>query len=92
MDLLQTSQEWSKSQFAVNDLLSALLNEIRDQGYNPSHHISYDHKESHIVVDKELLTKHASIQECFTKYVEACSQRDAALESIQGLDKVDLGF
>jgi hypothetical protein len=92
MDLMQTSEEWTKSHFVVNDLLSELLNQIRNLGYNPSYHISYDHTECHLLVDEELLKKHPELAETYQRYLEACARRDEAVRSIQKLPKIDLGF
>ncbi|QSO49091.1 hypothetical protein [Alicyclobacillus mengziensis] len=92
MDLSQSSEQWSKSHLVVNELLSQLLNQLRDLGYNPSYHISYDRKEQHLTIDSLLLDKHDSLKQLFDEYVEACNARDAAVEKIQEAPKVDLGF
>ncbi|MCL6452236.1 MAG: hypothetical protein K6T78_01270 [Alicyclobacillus sp.] len=92
MDLMQSSEEWSQAHLAVNDLLSALLNELRDLGYNPSFHVAYDRQEQHLTVDDALLHKHESLRRTFRRYVEACKARDEAVLKIQSLPKVDLGF
>lgn len=92
MDLMKSSEEWSKAHLTVNDLLSQLLNELRDLGYNPSYHVSYDNTEGHLTIDADLLAKHASLKSLFDKYVEACTSRDEAVEKIQQEPKIDLGF
>ncbi|GMA49552.1 hypothetical protein GCM10025857_09090 [Alicyclobacillus contaminans] len=92
MDLRQTSEEWTKSHFQVNELLSQLLNEIRNLGYNPSHHVSYDNMEHHLLIDQDLLDKYPSLQDIFNKYLSACARRDEAVRNIQSLPKIDLGF
>jgi retron-type reverse transcriptase len=92
MDLRQTSEEWTKSHFLVNDLLSELLNEIRNLGYNPSQHVSYDNVEHHLLVDEALLEQHAQLRNIFEKYLEACARRAQAVRNIQALPKLDLGF
>lgn len=92
MDFSQSSQEWTQTHFAVNDLLSELLNELRNSGYNPSFHVSYDHAQQHIVVDQEIISKHAQVAKVYRAYVDACEKRHEAVEKIQGLEKVDLGF
>jgi hypothetical protein len=92
MDLMQSSEEWSHTHFAVNDLLAELLNELRNLGYNPSYHISYNQSEHHIVVDPEALNQHPKLSDLFQAYVEACTKRDDAVEKIQSMPKIDLGF
>jgi retron-type reverse transcriptase len=92
MDLRQTSEEWTQSHFLVNDLLSELLNEIRNLGYNPSHHVSYDNVEHHLLVDETLLEQHSKLRNIFQKYLDACARRDQAVRNIQALPKLDLGF
>jgi hypothetical protein len=92
MDLMQSSEEWSKTHFAVNDLLSELLNELRNLGYNPSYHVSYNHNQHHITVDPETLAKHPQLGELYEAYVNACTKRDEAVEKIQSMPKLDLGF
>ncbi|GGI98798.1 hypothetical protein GCM10010885_05350 [Alicyclobacillus cellulosilyticus] len=86
------SDEWSNAHLAVNDCLSRLLNTLRDLGYNPSLHISYDQDEQHIVVDPELRRRHPEVEAAYQEYVSYCRLRDAALRQIQELPKVDLGF
>lgn len=92
MDLRQTSEAWTNAHFTVNDLVSELLNELRNLGYNPGFHISYDHEEHHIVIDSELMKKHPSLAEKFEHYLDACAKRDQTIEDIQNLPKLDLGF
>lgn len=92
MDLMKSSEEWSKAHLAVNDLLSRLLNELRDLGYNPSYHVSYDRSMQHLMIDADLLAKHPSLKQLYADYVSACDARDAAVEKIQQSPKVDLGF
>lgn len=86
------SDDWSNAHFTVNELLGNVLHLMRDLGYNPSQHIEYNH-ESHLVeVDAALLTQHEQLQALYTQYREACKARDAALEKIQTMPKLDLGF
>lgn len=92
MDLMKSSEEWSKAHLAVNDLLSQLLNELRDLGYNPGYHVSYDRSMQHLMIDSDLLAKHESLRQLYSEYVTACDTRDAAVEKIQQSPKVDLGF
>lgn len=92
MDLMQSSEEWSKTHLWVNDLLGQLLNQLRDLGYNPSYHISYDRAEQHLMLESDLLDKHLALRETYLQYVDACAARDAAVEKIQLTSKVDLGF
>jgi hypothetical protein len=92
MDLSQSSEQWSKAHLAVNDILNQLLNQLRDLGYNPSYHISYDRKEQHLIIDSVLLEKHGALKQLFDEYVQACIARDTAVEKIQEAPKVDLGF
>ncbi|WAH35815.1 hypothetical protein [Alicyclobacillus dauci] len=86
------SEDWSSAHFMVNDSLSALLNSLRDNGYNPSLHISYDREEHHLKVDPVVLNKHEDVKRIYLKYLEACNARDQAVEEIQQLPKLDLGF
>jgi hypothetical protein len=92
MDLAKSSEEWSKSHMMVTDLLGNLLNEIRDLGYNPSYHVSYDKQEHHLLIDSELLNKHSHLQSSYEAYIAACRQRDEAVQKIQQAPKLDLGF
>lgn len=92
MDLTQSSEEWSKAHLTVNDVLNQLLNVLRDLGYNPSYHVSYNHTDQHLTIDETLLTKHPSLQALYKQYVQACQSRDDAVEKIQTSPKVDLGF
>ncbi|GLG00039.1 hypothetical protein C7445_10473 [Alicyclobacillus sacchari] len=86
------SDSWSNAHFRVKDALAALLNEMRDCGYNPSLHISYDANEHHLLVDPVILHKHPSIKRVYLEYLDACHARDTAVEDIQSLPKLDLGF
>lgn len=92
MDLMQTSEEWSKTHFVVNDLLSEMLNELRNLGYNPSYHVSYDQSEHHIVIDPNTLSRHPKLTDLYDAYVQACNKRDEAVEKIRSIPKIDLGF
>lgn len=92
MDLMQSSEEWSKAHLSANDLLSQLLNQLRDLGYNPGYHISYDKSEQHLVIEDAVLAKHREIQPLYDSYIHACKLRDEAVEKIQQAPKVDLGF
>lgn len=86
------SEDWSIAHVQVNDALGELLNCMRDNGYNPSLHISYDQEEHHLDVDPVILNKHAHVKDIYRKYLEACQARDEAVEQIQALPKLDLGF
>jgi len=86
------SDQWSNAHLNVNDILTNLLNALRDLGYNPSLHISYDKAEHHLLLDTEILDKHANIATLYDNYLSACNQRDAAVDEIQKLPKLDLGF
>lgn len=86
------SEDWSNAHTAVNDALTELLNALRDHGYNPSLHISYDRAEHHLLVDPIVLNKHSNIKQLFLRYLDACALRDAAVQRIQELPKLDLGF
>jgi hypothetical protein len=86
------SEDWSSAHFLVNDALTELLNELRDHGYNPSLHISYDREEHRLKVDPVILNKHDDVKYIYLKYLDACNARDAAVEEIQALPKLDLGF
>lgn len=86
------SQDWTQAHTAVNEFLSQLLNTIRDAGYNPSHHIAYDRQEHHLELDPVLINKHAEIKRLYHLYLDACLHRDLAVERIQKLPKMDLGF
>lgn len=88
----QHSEQWSKAHLAATDLLNELLHVVRDHGYNPSHHISYDGHEHHILMDDELVKNHKAIADAYEKYKEACAKREDELEQVQELPKVDLGF
>ncbi|MBX5435672.1 MAG: hypothetical protein IRZ33_00475 [Alicyclobacillaceae bacterium] len=86
------SEEWSNAHLLVNDLLSKLLNALRDLGYNPSLHIRYAHDEHRLLVDDEVLHAHPELRHLYEQYRRACDQRDEALRKIQSLPKIDLGF
>ncbi|SFU36711.1 hypothetical protein [Alicyclobacillus macrosporangiidus] len=92
MDLMQSSEEWSRAHHRVNELLSLLLNTLRDLGYNPSYHISYDHDEHHVRLDDQLLRQHPQLMAVYRDYVAACRERSVAVQRIQELPKMDLGF
>ncbi|QRF24743.1 hypothetical protein FY534_10410 [Alicyclobacillus sp. TC] len=87
-----SSEEWTKAHIQVNDNLNRLLGALRDYGYNPNLHISYDREEHHLQVDPAILNKHPDIKMLFLDYLSACRERDAALDKIQQLPKMDLGF
>ncbi|MCL6446218.1 MAG: hypothetical protein K6T83_22695 [Alicyclobacillus sp.] len=91
MDIIR-SEDWSNAHFAVNEALAELLNKLRDHGYNPSLHIHYDHGGHRLSVDENILAKHADIRETYETYVAACDRRDAAVDRIRSLPKVDLKF
>ncbi|MDQ0190596.1 hypothetical protein JI721_02850 [Alicyclobacillus cycloheptanicus] len=91
MTIIRTD-EWTDAHFAVNERLTQLLNQLRDAGYNPSFHISYDHMEHHLIVDHDILEKHPNIAETYDQYLAACATRDQAVENIQAQPKLDLGF
>jgi len=86
------SEQWSNAHLAVNDRLSDLLNALRDLGYNPSLHLSYDRAEHHLALDATLLAEHPAMQSAFDAYREACKIRDVALDAIQSMPKLDIGF
>lgn len=86
------SETWSDAHFQVKDALEDLLNQLRDNGYNPSLHISYDKQEHHLLVDPVVLHKHETVKERYLTYLDACRARDHAVEEIQSLPKLDLGF
>jgi hypothetical protein len=86
------SEEWSNAHLEVNELLSQLLNAMRDCGYNPSQHISYDHEHYHVIVDQDVLDHHPRINQLYGRYLAACKKRDEAMQQIQSLPKVDLGL
>lgn len=86
------SDAWSNAHFTVNEVLGELLNSLRDNGYNPSLHISYDREEHHLKVDPVVLNKHQDVKRIYLQYLEACNTRDDAVENIQSLPKLDLGF
>lgn len=86
------SEAWSNAHFLVNEFLTQLLNRVRDNGYNPSLHISYDQEEHQLRLDPIILNKHDDIKQIYLQYVEACNTRDNAVEEIQSLPKLDLGF
>lgn len=86
------SDEWSDAHFAVHDLLNQLMNLLRDKGYNPSYHISYDRAEQHLLLEHSILEKHPDVAKTYEQYLAACSIRDEALEHIQEQPKLDIGF
>ncbi|MCL6548233.1 MAG: hypothetical protein K6T30_04910 [Alicyclobacillus sp.] len=86
------SEAWSNAHLMVNELLSKLLNTLRDLGYNPSLHIRYDHDEHRLLVDGDILARHPELQALYHRYCEACDRRDEALRQIQAMPKIDLGF
>lgn len=87
-----SSEQWSNAHIAANDLLTELLSQMRDLGYNPSLHISYDRMNHHVVLDEELVSKHETLAQIFNKYLEACNMRTEALTDIQAAPKLDIGF
>lgn len=86
------SEEWSEAHLEVTDVLAEMLNQLRDLGYNPSLHLNYDRQEHQLVMDADLRTKHPEIQSVYDRYQSACDRRDEALEHIQAMPKLDLGF
>lgn len=86
------SNAWTDAHFAVHDLLNSLLNLLRDKGYNPSYHISYDSAEQHLLLQDDILSKHPEIAATYEKYLAACAARDEALAQIEAQPKLDIGF
>lgn len=86
------SDDWTRAHFMVNEHLGTLLNTLRDHGYNPSLHITYDKQEHHLTLDPVILNKHDDVKKIYLEYLTACNQRDEAVEDIQSLPKLDLGF
>ncbi len=81
--LLRSSEEWSNAHITVNALLSEMLNTLRDHGYNPGYHVSYDRMEQHLVIDEKTLQQHPQLIEQYNAYLSACQRRDKALKQIQ---------
>lgn len=86
------SDHWSQAHLIVNDKLTEMLNALRDLGYNPSLHISYDKDEHRLQVDEAILNQHLQIRNLYIEYTEACVERDIAVAEIKQLPKLDLGF
>lgn len=86
------SEEWSQAHQEVSESLSALLNHLRDLGYNPSLHVHYDEDVNRLLVDDTLLAQHERLSAAYQEYRDACDKRDIALQKIQDLPKLDLGF
>lgn len=86
------SEEWSDAQISVNQALASLLNTLRDLGYNPNLHVTYDKAEHLLVVDEEILTNHNEANDAYQSYLAMCNKRDEAVRMIQDLPKTDLGF
>jgi hypothetical protein len=92
MEATHSSEDWSQAHIQVNDQLNHLLRGMRDYGYNPSLHISYDKEEHHLQVDPVVISKHSDLKRIYLEYLDACKARDAAVHRIQSLPKLDLGF
>lgn len=86
------SADWSNAHTHVNDVLTELLNALRDHSYNPSLHITYDRHEHHLLLDPVLLNKHSDVKQIYLRYLDACKVRDVEVERIQELPKLDIGF
>lgn len=86
------NENWSDAHLSVTAHMTALLNVIRDLGYNPSHHISYDRSNQHLLLEEELVQKHDEIKAAYDAYLKACDDRQAELERVQELPKLDIGF
>ncbi len=86
------NENWTDAHLNVTNHMTALLNVIRDLGYNPSHHISYDRTNQHLVLEDELVQKHREIASAYEAYLKACDDRQAELERVQKLPKLDIGF
>ncbi|WP_067931915.1 hypothetical protein [Alicyclobacillus kakegawensis] len=86
------SETWSAAHLQVTELLSKLLSTLRDHGYNPSNHISYDRSGNHLVLDTKLLQQHPDLDALYREYLDACARRDKSLKEVQQLPKIDLGF
>jgi hypothetical protein len=86
------STDWSNAHANVNDALAELLNALRDHQYNPSLHITYDRHEHHLLLDPVVLNKHVDVKTIYLKYLDACKLRDVAVDRIQELPKLDIGF
>jgi hypothetical protein len=86
------NENWSDAHLAVTNLMTALLNILRDLGYNPSHHISYNQMDQHLVLDESVVKRHAEVESAYEKYLKACEERQLELERVQQLPKLDIGF
>lgn len=86
------SEEWSDAQVAVNEALAFLLNTLRDLGYNPNLHVTYDKAEHLLLVDDKVLANHPEAKAAYATYVATCERRDDAVEKIQDMPKTNLGF
>jgi hypothetical protein len=84
------SEQWTDAHLAANEVLAQLLNQLRDLGYNPSQHISYDRETNHVVVESELLNQHPELKPVYDAYVAACERRYQALQAIQAMPKQKL--
>lgn len=91
-DLMKSSEEWSRAHLVVHDLLSQILNQLRDLGYNPGYHITYNRTEQHLMLADDILRKHPELKVLYNSYLKAVEERDEALERVQQAPKVDLGF
>ncbi|RIV28776.1 hypothetical protein D2Q93_01930 [Alicyclobacillaceae bacterium I2511] len=86
--LLQSSEEWGNAHITVNTLLSEVLNTLRDHGYNPGYHVSYDRMEQHLVIEDKILQQVPRLSEQYSAYLSACQRRDKALTEIQQVPKL----
>ncbi|QQE80291.1 hypothetical protein [Alicyclobacillus sp. SO9] len=86
------TEQWSVSHLAVTDLMTQLLGLLRDKGYNPSNHISYDRRNHHLLLDQQVTAGNPDIRSMYNAYLEACRKRDEELEQVKQMPKTDLGF
>ncbi|OFW81144.1 MAG: hypothetical protein A2201_08060 [Alicyclobacillus sp. RIFOXYA1_FULL_53_8] len=86
------STQWSDAQLNVNAALASLLNTLRDLGYNPNLHITYDKSEHLLLVHESILAAHQAARDAYGVYVDACERRDEAVAKIQEMPKTQLGF
>jgi|GEM_PF-5766723 len=75
MDSHGNCDDLSPTETMATDLMTTLLNQLRDYGYNPSNHIFYDTSEQYVRIDHEILEKHGDVAQTYAKYRQACTKR-----------------
>ena len=92
MTKARETEQWSAAHLAVTDLMTELLSLLRDKGYNPSNHISYDRTEHHLMLEAQIPAQHSDVKSVYDAYLEACRKRDDELDQVKDMPKTNLGF